>query len=66
MPALAITAVTVITSESGGNPVPEERENCLANRGHNRDAQKSDEPDEHRVLQEILRIVFIRQSRSDC
>ncbi len=57
-PALAITAVTVITSESGGNPVPKQLENCLANRGHDRDAQKSNKPDEHRVLDQILRVVF--------
>jgi hypothetical protein len=65
MPALAITAVTVNASELSGNPVPKEIENVQANRRHRGHTDEHNEAGEHRILQEILRIVFIRQSGSD-
>jgi hypothetical protein len=51
MPALAMTAVTVMTSESGGNPVPKECENGHANSRHYANTYERNKPDEHRVLE---------------
>jgi hypothetical protein len=71
-PALAITAVTVIASananviasESGRYPVPKQIENPHTERGDGNHANQRDQSREHRVFDEVLRIVFRCQAFS--